>query len=144
VLPPQVAYEAISTGRAQPGDFDTLAAVVNVTLIRAERIERVGYGRPDATPEELAEEQATGAAAVALCKEAQDALMHMRERHSRTGRWGVDAQARETIPAAIDLHHQILQGSSPRQMRDALLEVLHRCESGQVHRIEATHHTTGV
>ncbi len=54
-LPPRMAYQAISTGQARPGDFDTLAAVVNVTLIRAERIELVGYGRPDATPEELAE-----------------------------------------------------------------------------------------
>jgi hypothetical protein len=79
-LPPSMAYQAISTGQARPGDFDTLAEVVNVTLIRAERIELVGYGRPDATPEELAEERATGAKAVALCCEAQDALMHMRQR----------------------------------------------------------------
>jgi hypothetical protein len=135
-LPPRMAYHAISTGQARPGDFDTLAEVVNVTLIRAERIELVGYGRPDATPEELAEERATGAKAVALCCEAQDALMHMRQRFERCGRWGVDAQARGCIPAALDLHEQILTGSTRRQMKLALLEVLKRCRHGQVCRIE--------
>lgn len=135
-LPPQLAYEAISTGRSQPGDFDTLAAVVNVSLMRAERLEQFGYGRPDATPDELEEELATGRQAVALCLEAQDVLMHMGERHRRTGRWGVDAQARETIPAVLDLHHQLLLGSTPKQMKEALLEVLRRCRSGQVHRVE--------
>lgn len=135
-LPPQMAFEAISTGRGHQDDFDTMAAVVNVSLIRAERIELVGYGRANATAEELAEEQAIGRQAVELCKEAQNALMHMRARHMRTGRWGVDAQARETLPAVLDLHHQLLQGSTPKQMRDALMEVLRRCKRGQVHRIE--------
>lgn len=135
-LAPQMAYQAISTGKAQPGDFDTLAAVVNVTLVRAERIELVGYGQPDDTPEELAEQQATGREMVALAKEAQDALMHMRQRFLRTGRWGVDAAARETLPAVLDLHHQILQLSLPKQMKAALLEVLDRCKKGQVHRTQ--------
>lgn len=135
-LAPQMSYEAIIKGHGQRGDFDTLAAVVNVALVRSERIERLGYGRPDATAEELADEQATGRAAVELCKEAQDALMHMRQRNARMGRWGVDAQARETIPAVLDLHHQLLQGSTPKQMKEALLEVLRRCQNGQVHRIE--------
>lgn len=137
-LPPAMAYQAISTGQSCPGDWDTLAAVVNVSLIRAERIALVGYGRPGTPPDELAEQQAAGRQAVALCKEAQEALMHMRERFRRLGRWGVDAQARESIPAVIDFHEQLLQLSTPGQMRAALLEVLHRCHTGQVHRIEPT------
>lgn len=115
-LPPRMAYEAIRSGRAQEGDFDTLAAVVNVALVRCESIGQEG---------------------VELCKEAQESLMHMRERHRRTGRWGVDAQAMANIPAALDLHEQLLELSNPHEMKKAMLEVLRRCKSGQVHRVAA-------
>lgn len=114
-LPPAMAYQAISTGHGQTDDFDTLAAVVNVALVRCESIGQEG---------------------VELCEQAQEALMHMRARHTRTGRWGVDAQARETIPAVLDLHEQLLRLSCPKHMREALHEVLRRCERGQVHRVE--------
>jgi hypothetical protein len=113
-LPPAMAYEAITKGLGQEDDFDTLAAVINVSMVRCETIGQQG---------------------VELCQQAQESLMHMRARHTRTGRWGVDAAARENIPAALDLHEQLLQLSGPRQMREALQEVLRRCESGLVHRV---------
>jgi hypothetical protein len=114
-LPPREAFEAMRSGRGNDGDFDTLAAVVNVSLVRCEAIGQNG---------------------VELCKEAQEALMHMKARRIEMGRWGLDYQAMQTLPAVIDLHEQLLELSTPRQMMDAMKEVLRRMNAGDVHSLE--------
>lgn len=115
-LPPRVAYQSIKDGRGSDGDFDTLAVVVNVSLIRCEAIGQDG---------------------VELCKEAQDALMHMKARRLSTKRWGLDYQAMQSLPAVIDLHEQLLELSTPRQMMEAMREVMRRMNAGQVCEIAA-------
>lgn len=110
-LPPRVAFESLKTGRGSQGDFDTLAVVVNVSMVRCESI---------------------GSEGVELCKEAQDALMVIAARHEATKRWGMDYQALQTIPAVIDLHEQLLELSTPRQMMDAMREVMKRMQAGEV------------
>jgi hypothetical protein len=109
-LPPRAAYDAIRVGRAREGDFDTLAAVVNVSLIRCESIGQEG---------------------VDLCTDAQEALLRIKERHQRTGRWGVDHIAIQAIPPVLDLHEQLLALSTPKQMMDAMKEVLRRMNAGE-------------
>lgn len=113
-LPPRVAFEAMRDGKATDGDFDTLAAVVSVAMVRCEEIGREG---------------------VELCQEAQGCLMDAKVRHERTGRWGFDYRALQAIPAAIEIHEQLLALSTPRQMMDAMREVVKRMNAGQVHEV---------
>lgn len=109
-LPVRMAYEALRTGKADEGDFDTLAVVVNTCLIRAEQI---------------------SPALVDRVIEAQDAMMRIKERHLRTGRMGLDAQAMADLLPILDLHEQLIDLSTPAQMRDALLEVMARIDRKQ-------------
>lgn len=115
-LPPRVAFESIKSGRGTQGDFDTLAVVVNVSLVRCESI---------------------GAEGVELCKEGQDALMEAQARFQSTKRWGFDYKGLQCIPAVIDLHEQLLELSTPRQMMAAMREVMRRMNAGQVCEIAA-------
>lgn len=114
MLPASVALEAMRTGRGTQDDFDTLAQVVNVALVRCEQI-----GQPG----------------VELCKDGQAALMRMLARHQRTHRWGVDHQDLRDLPPALDLYHQLLQLSTAGQMATAMREVLQRAAAGQFHEI---------
>ena len=113
-LPPRLAFQSIKDGRGVESDFDTLAAVVNVAMVRCEEI-----GQPG----------------VELCQEAQACLMDMKVRQARTGRWGFDYRALQAIPPAIDLHEQLLELSTPKQMMDAMREVVKRMNAGQVHEV---------
>lgn len=117
MLPASVAYESLRTGRGTEDDFDTLAQVVNVALVRCEAI-----GQPG----------------VELCKDAQSALMDMLARHRRTGRWGLDHNALRDLPPALDLYHQLLQLSTAGQMTAAMREVLQRAAAGQIHETAQT------
>ena len=103
--------QELRSGRGDAGDFDTLAVVVNICLIRAEQI----------APE-----------LVTRVIDAQDALMRIKERGQRTGRLGLDYQAMADLLPIIDLHEQLIDLSAPVQMRDALLEVMTRMNRGQV------------
>lgn len=115
-LPPRVAFEAIRDGRGVEGDFDTLAAVVNVAMVCCEQIGQEG---------------------VELCREAQEALMVVKARHQTTGRWGFDYRALQAIPPAVELHEQLLELSTPKQMMDAMREVVRRMNAGLVHEVVA-------
>lgn len=115
-LPPRVAFESMRDGKGSDGDFDTLAAVVNVAMVRCEEIGQEG---------------------VELCQEAQDCLMETKARRERTGYWGFDYKALQSIPLAIDLHEQLLELSTPRQMMNAMREVVKRMKAGQVHEVAA-------
>lgn len=115
-LPPRIAFESIRGGRGSDGDFDTLAAVVNVALVLCEQIGQQG---------------------VDLCQEAQEALLVVKARHQTTGRWGFDYRALQSIPSAIELHEQLLALCTPKQMMDAMREVVRRMSAGHVHEVAA-------
>ena len=110
-LPARVAWESLRGGHGEQGDFDTLAAALNIALVRAEAIDP------------LCER---------TCIDAQGALMRTHERYGRTGRWGVDGPALQAIPPALDLHDQMLELSTPAQIEAAGLEVMRRIRAGEV------------
>lgn len=110
-LPVRLAWQAFCEGMAQGNDFDTLACVVNVSLIRAESI--------------------GSAEIIEACKLAQDSLMRIIERKRKTGKFGLNYQDREDIPPILDMHEQLIELSTPKQMMDALQEVLNRLNSGK-------------
>ena len=108
--PPRVAFESLRRGHGSEGDFHTLAAVANNTLICAESI------HPDC---------------VEVAKAAQDALMRILDRQHRLGKWGLDSQALQDIPPALDLHEQLLELYTPLQMQQAMAETIRRMKAGQ-------------
>lgn len=110
-LPVRIAYERIRTGATVDGDFDTLAAAVNVAMICAERIDGLV-------------EQA--------CIAARDALMRMHERHKRTGRWGFDGPGLQEVLGGIEVYEQLTQLLTAGQLEDALRECMRRAKAGEV------------
>lgn len=105
------AYEALRDGHGDDDDFHTLAGALNVALVRAEHIH------------ELAEEAVI---------QAQQALMRCLARHERGLRYGFDHTGLEHIPPALDIYDDILAGSTPAQMQEALQEAARRMQAGQV------------
>lgn len=109
-IKPRLAWEAMRTGHGSDDDRGTIATVVNTSLVRCEAI------HPDL---------------VETCKSAQQALWRIRERHQRTGSPALSHDDIEAITSVIDLHEQLLELSTPLEMRRALLEVLRRAAAGE-------------
>ena len=117
LIPPRLSIEAIRYGKGKPDDFDTLAVIVNTTLVRCEQI------------------PGDNTAALDVCYDAMNALMEMQARSVRTtGKIGFGIGEMDAIVGAVDLHEQIARESTMKQMADALKEVLKRLARGQVQR----------
>ncbi len=106
---PRVAWESLRTGHGTDDDRGTISAVVNTSLARCEAIDP---------------------ALVEVCKAAQQALKRMRDRQQRTGSTALSHEDIEAIAPVIDLHEQLLELSTPLEMKNALLEVLRRAAAG--------------
>lgn len=113
-VPVKLAYERLRTGVGCEDDFHTLAAAVNVAMIRAESIDP------------MAEQTAVN---------ARDALLRCLVRHGSTGRWGFDGPALHDLPPAIDLHEQLLALPTPLEMADAMKEAIRRMDAGLAVRV---------
>ena len=117
LIPPRLSIEAIRYGKGKPDDFDTLAVIVNTTMVRCEQI------------------PGDNTAALDVCYDAMNALMEMQARAVRTtGKIGFGIGEMDAIVGAVDLHDQIARESTMKQMADALKEVLKRLARGQVQR----------
>jgi len=110
-LPVRMAYEAVKSGRGDENDMDTLAAIVNVSLIRCEQ-EYPDY--------------------IDVCKEAQQAVMHIKDRYLKSGKLGMSGQDMQDLLPVLDLHEQLIELSTPKQMMDAMKEVLKRIDQKHV------------
>ena len=116
LIPPRLSIEAIRYGKGKPDDFDTLAVIVNTTLVRCEQI------------------PGDNTAALEVCYDAMNALMEMQARAVRAGKIGFGIGEMDAIVGAVDLHDEIVRESTMKQMADALTEVLKRLARGQVQR----------
>lgn len=101
----RMAWHKLTTGDGTQDDFDLLANSSNVALIRAEQID---------------------ALAVEVVLRAQTAIIAMKERYQRVGRFGADAAALADVPPMLDFYCDLLSFSSPQIMTDALLESINR------------------
>jgi hypothetical protein len=108
-MPVRMAFDCLRTGEGKEMHFHTLAAAVNVALVRSESIDPL---------------------CVETCQRAQDALMSVLARSKRLGKWGLDAAGLQDIPPAIELHEQLLQLSTPLQMQKAMNETIQRMNAG--------------
>jgi len=116
LIPPRLSIEAIRYGKGKPDDFDTLAVIVNTTLVRCEQI------------------PGDNTAALDVCYDAMNALMEMQARAVMAGKIGFGIGEMDAIVGAVDLHENIARESTMKQMADALKEVLKRLARGQVQR----------
>lgn len=123
-----LALEALRTGRATDEDYDTLAIVANVSLVRAEQIDKAARkaGRLHSEADLM----------VPVIQRAHDALMTLKARGLRTGRLVPTRPELQEIATVVDIHDQLLALSTPRQMEQAMREVLARVQRQQVYRLE--------
>ncbi len=101
----RMAWQRLTHGDGTQDDFDLLANSSNVALIRAEEID---------------------ALAVEVVLRAQTAIIAMKERYQRVGKFGADAVALADVPPMLDFYCDLLTFSSPQNMTDALLESINR------------------
>jgi len=110
-LPVMLALDAISHGKGDDSDFQTLAAAVNISMICAERIDP------------LVEK---------TCTDARDALMRVHERHEKHGTWGFDGPGYLAIKDAADVYCQLTSLLTGGQLQEAMRDCMQRMADGQV------------
>jgi hypothetical protein len=109
VVPARLAFERIKSGAGQEDDFHCLAAACNVSLVSAEKISPL---------------------VESACLMARDALLRCKERYTKTQRWGFDGPALGEIAEMLDVYEQLVGLLKPRQLQDAMTEVLRRSKNG--------------
>ncbi len=114
-LSARIAFEAVQRGKAVRDDRETLACVVNIVMVLAEK---------HCSQSELD---------VALA--AQQAILRADARSLQGTRWNFDGEGRLAMLAALDIHEQQIALLGKAAVTDALIEVRQRMTSGQVHRI---------
>lgn len=103
------AFDRMKSGQGRHEDFDTLSSAMNICMVRGEEIDPL---------------------CVETAKRAMDALMRSFYREKMTGRWGFDGPALQDIPLAIDLYNQMVELSTPIQLKSAMLETVNRMNRG--------------
>lgn len=107
-----LAIERLRVGRPIEGDWHTLAAAVNVSMVLCEK----GVGR------EYLDDVLT----------AQDALLRVYDRHAKTGRWAFDGPAYTALTRAVEIHEAHAGAITRDSARAAMLEVQARARRGEV------------
>lgn len=100
------------TGHGLEDDWYVFAAMANVSLILCER--DVGSER------------------IGIVYAVQDALMEIKARHERTGKWGFSGPEMQAINDAATLHEQQIANVPRAACRDALLEARRRAAQGHI------------
>ena len=107
-----LAVERLRIGQPIEGDWHTLAAAVNVSMVLCER----GVGE-EYLPDILT---------------AQDALLRVWKRYDRTGRWAFDGPAYTALTRAVEIHEAHAAAIPRDSARAAMLEVRRRVDRGEV------------
>ncbi len=101
----RTAYDNLRHGEGTQADFDRVAMMLNVGLVRSESID---------------------ALLVQTMQRGQDAMCRMKDRALRGLPFGFDAAGLSDVPVALDAFEAILDASSPQQMQTAVQVVWHR------------------
>ena len=118
-LPVREALQSMRDGTADDQHWNTLAAIVNVCLLRGEQID----------PQ-----------VVQAAKDGQAAVLDVLDRFHRTGRWGVTHENLVNLEVCVDLHEQLTALRTPQQMMLALRATQARMNAGHIIRKEQTNH----
>lgn len=95
----RMAWFKITNGLGTVDDFDTLATMMNVIGILSEEIDK---------------------SLLSITQPAAQALAEMKIRYIKHGKFAADANALKTVPAALDLHDEILKHMTPQKMIDTI------------------------
>lgn len=114
-LAARIAFEVIQRGQPGEADRDTLACMVNVVMVLAEK--HCSQAELDA----------------ALA--AQQALLRADGRALEGKRWNLDGEGRRALLEVLDIHEQQIAALGQTAITDAILEVRDRMQAGQVHRV---------
>lgn len=106
-----VSLDAILRGHGTELAWATLACTLNVSLILSE----CGIDAP----------------ALQTIKLAQEALLRVRERAQRTGKWALDGDGIRVILAAVNIHDEQISRATRSQVTEAIREVHRRIEEGE-------------
>ncbi|MEX3924379.1 hypothetical protein AB4Y36_10160 [Paraburkholderia sp. BR10936] len=107
-----VALSQIERGHGDETHFSTLACAMNIGIVLAE--------------------SGAGAESIDAFKGAIQALVRMRDRADKTGRWGLDGDGIVDLRLAVSLHDSQLEICSRRMVMAARDEVHRRIEAGTV------------
>lgn len=107
----RLAWYKLSNGMGTQDDFDMMATSLNVAAVMARDIDELVL---DAVEQGMA------------------SLVDMKARHTRTGRFGVDAKALQTVPHALNVYDEILKHSTPLQTSAALRTSMRMIDHGHV------------
>lgn len=106
-----ISLNALLTGHGTEQAWATLACTLNVSLILSEC--------------------GIDASALQAIKLAQEALLRVRERAQRTGKWALDGDGIRVILAAVNIHDEQISRATRRQVTEAIREVHRRVEEGE-------------
>ena len=104
-------FVRLRNGTGTEEDFDRIGMILNVGLIRAEKIDP---------------------SLVHTMQEAQEAMCRMKDRYLRGLRFGFDAQGLRDTMAALDDYQTIMDASTPLQMLAAIKKAYARIMGGEV------------
>ena len=107
----KAAYIRLRDGSGTEDDFDRVSMILNVGLLRAEKIDQL-----------LVETMIRG----------QQAMARMRDRYTRGMKFGCDSQGLQDIPEALDAYEIIMDASSPLQMMQAIQGAYKRISNGEI------------
>ena len=109
-LEARMSWHRVCSGEGTTTDFDNLVFALNTTRVRAEQVS-----------DEL----------VGIVYEGQMALLEIRNRYLRIGKFGADADALQKIPPVLDLHDEFLRHSTPAQIARAVATAIQRMEKNK-------------
>lgn len=97
----RMGWHRLTTGSGTQSDYDDVGIALNITAVLCQPI---------------------GEEAFAVVEQAQHALVEMRSRYDRLGRFGASAAEMRDVPAGLDLHDQLLKLINPLQYAKAIGE----------------------
>lgn len=107
-----LALQALLNGNGTEQTWSTLACSINIALLLAEN--------------------GIEASAIPAIKLAQEALLRVRDRAQRTGKWAFDGDGIRVTLAAVNIHDEQISLATRKQVTDALNEVHRRIDDGEV------------
>lgn len=107
----RLAWHKLANGQGTQDDFDMLATCFNVAAVMAADIDEL---------------------VLDALERGMNSLVAMKERYTRLGRFGADADALQSVPYALDVHDEIIKNSTPLQTVSALKTTMKMIEQRSV------------
>lgn len=105
-------FDMLMRGALPKGDIETHDYLAHIIAISQIRVIQIGVANKASGMTEAND-------LIGCLNEAGKGLLRARQRHSKTGKWGLDGPAIEALRDAIGIYEEIMRASSPLQMEQA-------------------------